>query len=115
MKYTQCSSWFIFPAIGSYRSLHDYSRMAGYSRFWNCSNSAMQGNLFQFFIKPELKIVYDPISRLSEHVSQNTDERWGTLKDFEDIWAAHYKLPPIFYPERRFINIVVENNGRGLA
>jgi hypothetical protein len=71
-----------------------------------------------FFIKPKLKIIYDPDDRTAEHISETDDGRWGSLLETRGFVLPDGTtlLPPWdFLPKRCFINIIVQNNGRGLA
>ena len=87
----------------NFRARHLISAIAGY-------NSTISLGLSSFFIKPDLKILYDPEARPYEHLRQTTDTRWG-----ETVKEARFFDQPTAYPERRFINIIVENRGRASA
>jgi hypothetical protein len=100
------SSWFIFPAIGSYRSLRIgnryFTRYSGIS-LWSGITTAF------FTIKAQLRII-------STRIDENLDTRW------EPLYEAGYNtpegeavLPYHYHPKRRFVNVVVENTGKALA
>jgi hypothetical protein len=84
-----------------------------------CSSGHRKTVVESFFIKPELKIIYEPEDKTVEYISELEDHRWGVLEETDiKIFkpeGLQFPLPPFFYPKRRFINILVKNEGRGLA
>jgi hypothetical protein len=68
-----------------------------------------QGNLFWFFIKPKLSIHLG-------NIDENVETRWGPLTEPRTRYTDNEAiLLSSFYPRRRFVNVVVENNGRTVA
>jgi hypothetical protein len=84
--------------VGFYNKLVHFlkpTRLVRCSRFWNCSNSTSQGNLFQFFIKPNLSIdIDDQYFQQLELVNRN-----GTSTGIT----------------QRYLRVLVRNTGRGIA
>lgn len=85
------------------------SRNSG-SRIANSYLPSWRGLYPSFFIRPNLKILYDPQGRPYEHIRQTLDRRWG-----QTIVETRGFDQPKAYPERRFINIIVENKGKAPA
>jgi hypothetical protein len=84
-----------------------------------CSSRHRKTVNMSFFIKPKLGIIYDPEDRTVEHISEIEDHRWQILKETDNQITTPegipIYLPPVFYPKRRFVNVIVKNDGRGLA
>jgi hypothetical protein len=90
-------------------------RLFGGSWFHNISYSGNEGNLFGFFIKPRLSI------RLG-NIDENVEIRWGRLTETrqmithgEEEGEEEVSLPGTFYTRRRFVNVIVKNEGRAVA
>lgn len=73
-------------------------------------NSTVSMGLSSFFIKPDLKIIYEPQARTDENIRQTLDHRWGPT-----IVEVKRYGQPTSYPERRFLNVIVENKGKAPA
>ncbi len=70
-----------------------------------------RGESIPFFIKPKLKIVFEPEKERSEFISEYLDRRWNKILK-GNVKNVNGELTPVEdYPLRHFINVTVENKG----